>query len=213
MEFATEMVASAARAGLRIGEIPVRLYRDKRDRPPHLRSFRDGWRHLRFIITYAPDALFALPGAAALGLGLLLQALLVAGPFQAHGLYLGIHFLALGGLLLLVGINVLAMGLLAKLILAERYPVLLGPLSRACLKWFSLERGLLAGLGVFAVGLAAAAVILSIWLRHLGQPMEHTVHPAFVATQLMAAGLNVAFFSFVLHLAVLEFRNAGQPKV
>ena len=62
MEFATEMVVNASHAGLRIAEIPTRLYPDKRDRPPHLRSFRDGWRHLRFMLTYAPDWLYLVPG-------------------------------------------------------------------------------------------------------------------------------------------------------
>lgn len=69
MEFATEMVVNAARAGLRITEIPTRLFPDKRDRPPHLRSFRDGWRHLRFMLTYAPDYLYVGPGAALFSLG------------------------------------------------------------------------------------------------------------------------------------------------
>src|SRR5581483_8958811 len=77
MEFATEMVANASHQGLRIAEIPIVLYPDKRNRPPHLRSFRDGWRHLRFILTYAPDYLYLVPGALLLLPGLCLQALLV----------------------------------------------------------------------------------------------------------------------------------------
>src|SRR3954471_13477847 len=76
MEFATEMVANAAHQNLRIGEIPVVLHPDKRTRPPHLRSFRDGWRHLRFILTYAPDHLYLIPGAMMLMAGLALQATL-----------------------------------------------------------------------------------------------------------------------------------------
>jgi len=99
MEFATEMVANASHQGLRIAEIPVVLYPDKRNRPPHLRSFRDGWRHLRFILTYAPDYLYLVPGILMLLPGMVLEALLARGPVIWGELYLGIHFLALGSLL------------------------------------------------------------------------------------------------------------------
>ena len=79
MEFATEMVANSARRGLRIAEIPTVLYPDKRTRPPHLRSFRDGWRHLRFIMTYAPNYLYMIPGAFFFILGVALQLSLIRG--------------------------------------------------------------------------------------------------------------------------------------
>ena len=121
MEFATEMVANAAHQGLRIGEIPIVLHPDKRGRPPHLRSFRDGWRHLRFILTYAPDYTFLAPGILMLLAGLVLQAVLVMGPVTIGGLYLGIHFLALGCLLALAGFNIFNLGVFAKTLLAQRY--------------------------------------------------------------------------------------------
>ncbi len=66
MEFASEMVINAHRAGLDIREVPIKLYPDKRGRPPHLRSFRDGWRHLRLIIAHAPDTMYLIPGLALL---------------------------------------------------------------------------------------------------------------------------------------------------
>jgi glycosyltransferase involved in cell wall biosynthesis len=122
MEFASEMVINAARNRLRITEVPIRLYRDKRSRPPHLRSFRDGWRHLRFIMTYAPDYVFLLPGAAMLAVGLCLQLLLIGGPVRIVGFPLGIHFLALGSLLTLAGYNVLNLGVLGKIAVALKHP-------------------------------------------------------------------------------------------
>src|SRR3977135_3139873 len=87
MEFATEMVANAAHNGLRITEVPTRLYPDKRGRAPHLRSFRDGWRHLRFILTYAPDYLYLVPGLGLLLLGLATQGALIRGPIHVGGAY------------------------------------------------------------------------------------------------------------------------------
>ena len=115
MEFATEMVANAVLGGLRIGEVPVVLYPDGRDRAPHLKTFRDGWRHLLFIATYAPDHLFLIPALATLSVGVLLVGLLAGGPVTIGSVYLGIHWLALGSMLTLCGISLLVFGTLAKL--------------------------------------------------------------------------------------------------
>ena len=206
MEFATEMVANAAHNGLRIAEVPTRLYPDKRDRPPHLRSFRDGWRHLRFILTYAPDYLYLAPGAAMLLAGLVLQALLVAGPVQVAGQNLGIHYLALGAMLSLVGFNVINLGVLAKAFMRQRYRSLqsrtLGLLSRH----FSLEGGLVTGTLLMVIGVVTDAAILAIRLLHPNDDMEGTVHLAFVATTLVVLGLNLVFSSFLLAMVTAERR-------
>lgn len=209
MEFATEMIAGAAQSRLRITEIPVTLYPDKRNRPPHLRSFRDGWRHLRFIVSYAPHYLYLIPGMAMFIVGMWLQILLAPGPLQIGPVYLGIHYLALGGLLTLVGFNVLSMGVIAKLIVAERYPQALGGKMRALLRVFSLERALIGGGILVLAGVAVAVVLFRIWLARNFGSMEDTVHPAFVAGHLMVLGFNVMFFSFILHLAVSE-RSDGK---
>src|SRR5437868_14095658 len=82
MEFALEMIIKAAQIGARISEIPIILWPDKRGRPPHLRSFRDGWRSLRFMLLYAPNWLFLLPGAALVAVGLFLVFWLLPGPRQ-----------------------------------------------------------------------------------------------------------------------------------
>ncbi len=123
MEFATEMVVNASHAGLRIAEIPTRLYPDKRDRPPHLRSFRDGWRHLRFMLTYAPDWLYLVPGGILSLLGVVGMTMLATGPVAIGKISLGIHFLALASLFTLLGANVIGFGILARLIGARRNPI------------------------------------------------------------------------------------------
>jgi glycosyltransferase involved in cell wall biosynthesis len=207
MEFATEMVAGAARNGLRIGEVPVRLYPDKRGRPPHLRSFRDGWRHLRFIVTYAPDYLYLWPGALLAGAGTALLALLAAGPVTIGGFYLGIHFLMLGGLLSLLGLNVVVMGVLAKIAVRLRFPGYASPFLRWLTSGYEVEHGLVAGAALFVAGFSIDAYILYHWLRTYGVPMEATIHPAFVATIAMALGVNLAFASFMVRLLL------GDPAV
>jgi hypothetical protein len=212
MEFATEMVASSTHNGLRITEIPIRLYPDKRDRPPHLRSFRDGWRHLRFIVTYAPDYLYLWPGVLMLGIGLLLQALLALGPITFSGAYAGIHFLVLGGLLSILGINVLLMGVLAKLAVQNQHPMYASPFLKFLKRHFRLEWGLLAGGTLTVAGFMVNLLILHRWLSLPHSAMNDTIHPAFVATNAIGIGVVVVFGSFLLHLlltqSTLEIRRA-----
>ena len=91
MEFASEMVVKAQLAGLRLAEVPTTLAKDGRSRAPHLRSWRDGWRHLKFLLTYAPTALFLVPGAVLAGLGLLGLLLLLPGSMTVGRVTFGVH--------------------------------------------------------------------------------------------------------------------------
>jgi glycosyltransferase involved in cell wall biosynthesis len=202
MEFATEMVANAAHHGLRIAEVPTRLYPDKRGRPPHLRTFRDGWRHLRFILTHAPDYLYLGPGALLLGSGLLLQLLLVRGPVEFGGMYFGTHYLALGALLALVGFNVINLGVLAKAVMAQRYPALRSHMLGLLTGRYTLEIGLIAGALMMLSGLVVDGAILAERLANPGVPMESTVHLAFFATTIVGLGLNLLFSSFLLAMVI-----------
>jgi glycosyltransferase involved in cell wall biosynthesis len=202
MEFATEMVANAAYQRLRVCEIPTTLHPDKRDRAPHLRSFRDGWRHLRFILTYTPDYLYFAPGLSMLGAGLLLLALLAGGPVELGGLRMGIHFVALGAMLALIGLNVLNFGVLAKVVLARRYDQMHSRTVRWLLKRYTLEAGLVAGAVLFAIGVGVDGWILAKWLAAGRGPMEETVHLAFVGATSAVLGINVALGSFLLTLIV-----------
>jgi hypothetical protein len=204
MEFASEMVMNAARNRLRIAEIPVTLHPDKRSRPPHLRSFRDGWRHLRFLMTYAPTHLFLIPGGLALVCGLALQALLASGPTTLFGMPVGIHFLALGGLLTLAGYNVLNLGMLGKVIVAQKHPRMASRTLAWLRRWFRLEWALLVG-GLLALGgFITDALILYRWLHQIGEPMQQTVHLAFVASAAIVLGLNVVFSAFLVNLVISE---------
>jgi hypothetical protein len=210
MEFATEMVANACHQGLRIAEIPIVLYPDKRNRPPHLRSFRDGWRHLRFILTYAPDYLYLVPGALMLLPGLVLEALLAGGPVTLRGAYLGIHFLAVGSLLTLVGFNVINLGVLAKTLMSQRYSGLKSRTVRIVSRSFSLEAGLVSGVVLALLGTVLDVTIVAKWIAEFGSPMEATVHLAFVATTALVLGLNLICSSFLLNLILVEGGNGAR---
>jgi hypothetical protein len=210
MEFATEMIVNAVQAGLRIREVPTTLVKDGRDRPPHLRSFRDGWRHLRFILLYAPDLLYFLPGGAMFLLGLIMVALLARGPMEVGGHYLGVHFLALGGVLLLVGFNVVTFGVLARVIgrcfLTARASRVVGLATHR----YTLEAGLSVGGLLVLAGFAVDARLLSIWLGSPGISMEGSVHPGFVATLVIVLGINLICASFLLAMLGAEVGEVRQ---
>lgn len=207
MEFATEMIMAAATQRLRITEVPTVLYPDGRNRPPHLRSFRDGWRHLQFIMTCAPDHVYVAPGALLLLAGTLLQGLLIAGPVTLAGFTFGIHFLALGCLLALLGINILFLGVLAKLTIAQMYPNLSSGTARWFLNRFRLEWGLVAGILLMLCGVGIDLAIFARWISSAGGPLEETIHAAFVATTAIVIGLSVVSCAFLLNLFLLADRD------
>jgi glycosyltransferase involved in cell wall biosynthesis len=207
MEFVAEMVITAAHQGLRIAEVPTHLYHDKRGRPPHLRTFRDGWRNLRLILTHAPDYLYLIPGALLLAAGLSLQMLLVRGPVELGGVYFGIHYLALGAMLALVGFNVLNLGVLAKAVMAQRFPAFKSRVLELLTGRYTLEFGLIGGVGLMLLGIAVDAVILVERIAHPGQAMQNTVHLAFVATTIVVLGLNLAFSAFLLAMMLARGRD------
>ena len=121
MEFASEMVVKACLHRQKISEVPTTLHPDGRDRPPHLRSFRDGWRHLRFLLLMCPLWLYLIPAGAADGGGLGLMAWLTPGPRAVGGVVLDIHTMLLGALCVLAGLpDAVAVGLRQDLRLAQR---------------------------------------------------------------------------------------------
>jgi len=204
MEFATEMVANAVHSGLRIAEVPVVLYPDGRDRPPHLQTFRDGWRHIRFIATYAPDHLFLVPALPMLAVGVFLVGLLAAGPVTIGSFYLGIHWLAIGSMMTLCGLSVLVFGTLAKLLIRRTHPTMRSRLVSWALERFRLEQGLLLGLALIVAGVAVQVAVFTRFVAAGGGSSEDTVHPTLAAATLVVAGVQLCFSSFVMWLMAEE---------
>lgn len=199
MEFAIEMLIEAQRLGAKIGEIPIKLYPDKRGRAPHLRTFRDGWRTLRFILTYAPDFLYLFPGVTMFILGLFLQVLLIGGPIYLGGFYIGIHYLALGSLFSLLGFNILQFWLFARAIVAMRKPLVKDRVAKWLNKKLSFETSLAGGVLLVVGGLSIDSVLL--WKNlTIGGPMKESIHLVFVATTTVAIGAELVFVSFLLNL-------------
>lgn len=200
MEFASEMVVKATLAGLRITEVPTTLSPDGRDRPPHLRSWRDGWRHLRFLLVHAPAWLFMLPGMALLGTGLGLGALLAAGPLTLGRFTLDIHTLLYAAMMVCVGLQ---MWLFAGA--SSLHAVQIGVLPRLPrgLGWarsVSLEAGLLAGLALLLSGAAGAVATVAMWSGADFRAVDpgRLMRVAIPSAALMLAGTQVMTTSFLM---------------
>ena len=163
MEFASEMVAKAALAKLDVQEVPTSLRPDGRDRPPHLRTWRDGWRHLRFLLLFCPRWLFLYPGIALLAAGVLAFGVLQRGPVNFSSVGLGIH-----SLLYMGGAAVLGMQLIQLALLTKWMGVLSGIVEepswmRNLAPYFSVEIGLCSGLGLFVVGFVWSLRLVYTW--------------------------------------------------
>ncbi|MFH1117125.1 MAG: glycosyltransferase family 2 protein [Pseudomonadota bacterium] len=209
MEFATEMVVKAKNRDLKITEIPITLHRDGRSCAPHLRSFRDGWRHLRLLLFYAPDYLYLIPGFLLFIPGIMLQALLLLGPTVIFGFYLGIHWLALGCLMSLLGFQILSLGAFAKTFAMSDQFEMRGPFFGRMLGWFTLEAGVAGGAVMVFLGLLADLSILVTWLSR-GMGYLGSTHTVFVATTVIALGFQVVFSSFFLAMCKLSGSNGQE---
>jgi Glycosyl transferase family 2 len=198
MEFASEMVIKAALLGLRIDEVPATLSPDLRNRPPHLRPWRDGWRHLCLLLMLSPLWLFAAPATALVGAGvLLLIAPWVAPLVSLDPVVFGSCWTILGGALVTLGHQGLMMALAAELCglrAGYRRP---SWWIEAVAPSLSLDRMLLSGLAMSAVGLAVLVGVLLYWTLHDGHPLAHVL-PAVAGTSLLCVGAQTILSGFLL---------------
>ena len=209
MEFASEMVIKAALGRMRMAEIPITLHPDGRSRPPHLRSFRDGWRHLRFMLLFSPTYLFLVPGGLSMLLGLIPLIALGSGPRFIGGLRFDVHYMVLGSLLTVLGFQIVTTGVFAKayshaarLYVSDRTLNVLG-------RYFNLERGLVVGGVLFLLGFVIDGSILVHWLE-IGMGTLDAVRPAIQASTLMIVGAQTVFSSFFLSMLAVP-RRAEPP--
>src|SRR5690606_38964757 len=163
MEFASEMVVKATLAQLDLREVPTTLAKDGRSRPPHLRSFRDGWRHLRFLLLFSPRWLFLYPGIALLWLGLVVGAILLPGPARYGSVTFDIHTLLVASLCVIMGVQSIAFAIIGRRF-ASRYGFI--PRSDTydrLLEALTLERILLVAILLMLTGFAALVWGVGEW--------------------------------------------------
>jgi glycosyltransferase involved in cell wall biosynthesis len=206
MEFASEMVIKASLQGMRITEVPVVLHPDGRSRPPHLRTWRDGWRHLRFMLLFSPRWLFLYPGLALLVGGLVVSALLVGGPLRVGGVRLDIHTLLVAGFVALLGYQLVLFAVFTKMFAIREGFHPPHPALRTLLRYITLEVGLLAGalmaLGGFVALVLAVASWQSVGFGNLNP--STTMREVIPAVVLLALGTQTIFASFFISILAME---------
>jgi glycosyltransferase involved in cell wall biosynthesis len=205
MEFASEMVVKATLLGMRIAEVPTTLSPDGRSRAPHLRSWRDGWRHLRFLLLYSPRWLFLYPGLALMALGAALGLWILPGPRTVLGVELDVHTLMYAAAAVFIGYQSVTFAVFTKFFAIHEGLLPEDPRLAGLLRHVTLETGLAAGLLLVGVGLAGTFWALSGWGAQSFGRLDPTqtlriVIPAFLALTLGSQTVLSSFFLSVLAL-------------
>jgi glycosyltransferase involved in cell wall biosynthesis len=200
MEFSTEMVVKATLFNLRIAEIPTVLSPDGRDRPPHLRTWRDGWRYLRFLLLYSPRWLFLYPGIALVLVGIGVSAWLLPGPRTISTLTFDYHTLLFGAMTILVGFQSVNFAVFSKLFATSEGLLPDDPFTNRLYRYITLEVGLVVGAILVLAGAALWVFGLSYWRNHHFGSLDpeitlRIVIPGFVSLTL---GIQVVLSSFFL---------------
>ena len=206
MEFASEMVIKAAVQGMRTAEVPVVLRPDGRTRAPHLRRWRDGWRHLRFMLLFSPRWLFLVPGCVALAVGAAVVAWLFPGPRQIGAVELDIDTMLVAGVLAMIGYQLVVFAVFSKV-----YAIQVGfhpgePVLERLFKHLNLERGLLVGLVMSLAGLIAIGAAAWSWrstgFGHLDPRL--TMRELIPSVVILALGVQTIFASFFLSILGID---------
>lgn len=198
MEFASEMIIKAACRGVRMTQIPITVLPPGRDGPAHLRPWRDGWRHLRFMLLLNPRWTLAIPGLALMLLGALLGAPVLGGPVGVLGLTLDYHTLILGAMLVVVGYQALTIGIAARIFAIAEEIGPPAPHFRALFGYFTLERGLVAGLALAGAGglVIAALAWLALTRGFAPESTGQTIRALVVGATCVTLGTQTMLMSF-----------------
>ncbi len=206
MEFASEMVAKASLRGLKFSEVPVTLRPDRRSRPPHLRSWRDGWRHLRFMLFFSPNWLFALPGLTLTLAGAFGFLLLLPRPLKVGSVTFDLNSLLVSAAAMTAGVQILAFGLFIK-----AYAVNIGLLPgrrywRRIVEGPAVEWGIVIGFVLISLGVGFLSAAVLQWKSAGFGPLafEESLRLTILAVTLIALGLQALFSGFVLNILGLK---------
>ncbi|HUI51295.1 MAG TPA: glycosyltransferase family 2 protein [Terriglobales bacterium] len=208
MEFASEMVVKASLFGMDVREVPTTLSPDGRSHPPHLRTWRDGWRHLRFLLMYSPRWAFLYPGLILMLVGAAGCALLLPGPRVAFGVGFDVHTLLYAFMAILLGFQLVSFALFTKVFAITEGLLPPDPRMNVFFRFVSLETGLLIGWVLIALGLGGSVWAVSHWARDSFGALDpvkmlRVVMPSVFALTL---GAQITFASFFLSILGLRRR-------
>src|SRR5580693_708415 len=211
MEFASEMVVKATLARQRVTEVPTTLAKDGRSRPPHLRSWRDGWRHLRFLLLFSPRWLFFLPGLVLLAAGLAIGAIVVPHPFKVGAVTFDVDTLVAASAMVVIGFQSVLFWLFTQVYAGSEGFLPEEPKVQRVLGKLSLERGLLLGAAIGLAGLAGLIFSLLYWngqkFSHLNY--EHSLRLMIPSVTALVVSCQVILGTFFL--SILGIKHTRHP--
>ena len=209
MEFASEMVVKATLLRMKVSEVPTTLNPDGRNRPPHLRTWRDGWRHLRFLLMYSPRWLFLYPGIALMLVGLAGCVLLLPGKRVFHGIGLDVHTLLYAFVSVLLGFQLIAFATFTKVFAITEGLLPEDPRLNRMFRWVTLETGLIVGGLLILLGLGGSIFAVSGWARESfgALDIEHTLRIVMPSVFALTMGVQITFSSFFLSILGLRRRQ------
>jgi glycosyltransferase involved in cell wall biosynthesis len=210
MEFASEMVIKAALRGLRIEEVPITLHKDGRSRPPHLRSWRDGWRHLRFMLLFSPRWLFLYPGAVFFVLGGILFLRLLLAPLQVGFIRFDINSLDLFGLMLQFGYQMILLACFVRIFSYTRGFLPENHMLSRLFEYFTLEKGLVVSLLLALTGIGIVSITLQEWISGGFGELNPLTNTRFVIAgrTFILLGLQTLLFSLVFSYLGLDEKKS-----
>ncbi len=214
MEFASEMVIKATLRKFKITEVPITLHPDGRSRPPHLKPWRDGWRHLRFMLIYSPRWLFLAPGLLLSALGIIFAAALSVNDIQIGGVELNVGTLMTACMAIIVGFQLVAFAFFTKVFAIAEGLLPEDPKLTRVFKIFTLERGIVAGLAVLLAGTILFLRALWLWQQAgfgLLPSMEENLRRLIPAAALMILGIQGVFSSFFMSVLGLKTVSRRPP--
>ncbi len=205
MEFATEMVAKAGQFGLAIDEVPITLYPDGRTRKPHLRTWRDGWRHLTFMLAISPNWVFLYPGLSILLLGLAGILLTLGAPFSIGSVTLDVHTLLVSGLLSIIGVQLITFWVITRFYSTQMGILPPNTIADMITRGNILNTGILAGFLLILSGIIPLIISISQWAQVDFGPLNYevTLRLLIPTLTLVTIGIHLLLSSFVIGLMKL----------
>ncbi|MEZ2226458.1 glycosyltransferase family 2 protein [Microcoleus sp.] len=208
MEFASEMVVKASLYKLRIAEVPTVLSPDGRSRRPHLRTWRDGWRHLRFLLLYSPRWLFLYPGAALMILGLIVGLWLLPGTQKIGSISFDVHTLLYAAIAIIVGFQAVTFAFFTKVFAISEKLLPEDPKLNKIFRYVTLETGLIVGVTLILIGIVGSIFSLTIWSETtfgILNPSK-TLRLVIPSLTCLTVGLQMVLSSFFLSVLGLKRR-------
>jgi len=208
MEYASEMVVQATLNGYKISEVPTTLFPDGRSRPPHLRSWRDGWRHLKFLLMHSPNWLFLYPGVVLVLTGFILGAIIVATPFNLFGIVLDINTLLYSAVMVIAGFNLISFHAFTKIYAINAKFI---KVDNSFLARISMEKCAICGLiGIFT-GVLMTVFAFILWGRNSFGELnpESFMRITIPAATFIVVGIQLLFTGFFIEILRIKIKESN----